>query len=255
MRIRSIKPEFWRSEDIAALDLDTRLLFIGLWSYVDDNGVGRDVEALIVADLFALDDPTESLARVSRGLRKLSEGGQITRYTVGNRRYLHVGRWRDHQKIDHPNKDRYPLPTCDDAEFASVSRDSREDVAPGAVEQWSSGAVEQIKKRAAKPHSYSSEFELFWKRYPKKAGKDAAAKAWKSAIKRATVDEITQGAERYAADPNRDPTYTMNPATWLNGGNWGNDPLPPRINTTRPHPSVTNGSRPGIPGVGMTMQI
>ena len=41
MRIRSIKPEFWTSDDVAQHDWNTRLLFIGLWSYVDDNGVTR----------------------------------------------------------------------------------------------------------------------------------------------------------------------------------------------------------------------
>ncbi len=35
VRIRSIKPEFWRSDDIDALSVFERLLFIGLWSYVD----------------------------------------------------------------------------------------------------------------------------------------------------------------------------------------------------------------------------
>jgi hypothetical protein len=75
MRIRSIKPEFWTSEDIAALDWDARLIFIGLWSYVDDNGVGRDVEKLILADLFPLeDDPRDTLARLSRGPERLRTG-------------------------------------------------------------------------------------------------------------------------------------------------------------------------------------
>ena len=55
MRIRTIKPEFWTSDDVAALDLDTRLLFIGLWSYVDDHGRGRDEEHLIIAALFPRD--------------------------------------------------------------------------------------------------------------------------------------------------------------------------------------------------------
>ncbi len=54
MRIRTIKPEFWTSEDVASMDWETRLVFLGLWSYVDDNGVGRDNEKLIVADLFPL---------------------------------------------------------------------------------------------------------------------------------------------------------------------------------------------------------
>ena len=33
MRIRSIKREFWRSQDISRLEIEDRLLFIGLWSF------------------------------------------------------------------------------------------------------------------------------------------------------------------------------------------------------------------------------
>ena len=128
MRIRSIRPEFWSSEDIAAMDWTTRLVFIGLWSYVDDNGVGRDVEKLIVADLFPLeDDPRDTLATVSRSLARLSDGGQITRYTADGRPYLHINAWSKHQRIDKAAKSRYPLPTSDNAEpretVATPSRD------------------------------------------------------------------------------------------------------------------------------------
>ena len=66
MRIRSIKPEFWRSPDISDLAIEDRLLFIGLWSYVDDNGVGQDRVSTICADLFADDlsrDPREGFRR------------------------------------------------------------------------------------------------------------------------------------------------------------------------------------------------
>lgn len=148
MRIRSIKPEFWTSEDVAALDWPTRLLFIGLWSYVDDNGVGRDNVKLIKADLFPLeDDPRDTLATVSRGLQALSDGGQITRYTVDGRPFLYVNAWADHQRIDRPNKERYPLPTCENAvirdSLATVSRHPREDSLPGAVEQGNRGSEEQ----------------------------------------------------------------------------------------------------------------
>ncbi len=150
MRIRSIKPEFWKSEDIAALPWPTRLLFIGLWSYADDNGVGRDNEKLIKADLFALeDDPRETLATVSRGLQNLSEGNQITRYTVNWKPFLFINAWADHQRIDKPNKERYPLPTCGNAiirdTLATPSRDTPETLATGAGEQGSSGTEEQGK--------------------------------------------------------------------------------------------------------------
>lgn len=148
MRIRSIKPEFWTSEDIAALDWNTRLLFIGLWSYVDDNGVGRDVERLIVADLFPLeDDPRDTLATVSRGLASLAARRLIARYTVNGRPFLHICTWDKHQKIDRPAKPRYPLPTCADAPIrdtlATPSRDLRDSLDAGTGEQGNRGTEEQ----------------------------------------------------------------------------------------------------------------
>ena len=112
MRIRSIRPEFWRSDDVAAMDWHTRLIFIGLWSYVDDNGVGRDEERIIAADLFALDEPfSESSLRVHGALKALSEGGQIVRYHVAGKPYLHIVQWTKHQKINRASEGRYPLPT------------------------------------------------------------------------------------------------------------------------------------------------
>ena len=150
MRIRSIKPEFWRSEDIADLTVEDRLLFIGLWSYVDDNGVGIDRLADVCADLFALDlerDPPETFARVSRGLQNLSEAGRIVRYTVEGKSYLHITNWSKHQRIDKPNKARYPHPDAENAtireEVATPSRRPRETPAPGTEEQGNRGTGEQ----------------------------------------------------------------------------------------------------------------
>ena len=117
MRIRSIRPEFWSSEDIAAMDWHSRLVYIGLWSYVDDNGVGRDLERLIVTDLFPLDDDlSESSLRVHGALKHLEAAGNITRYTVDGKPYLHITKWTTHQKINRASEGRYPLPTSDNAE-------------------------------------------------------------------------------------------------------------------------------------------
>ncbi len=134
MRIRSIKPEFWRSQDISRLVIEDRLLFIGLWSYVDDNGVGEDRVPMIAADLFADDierDPGETFARVSRGLARLSEGGQIIRYTVANRDYFEIREWKKHQRIDKPGKSRLPHNDAAGSVIRECSRESREILAPG----------------------------------------------------------------------------------------------------------------------------
>lgn len=159
MRIRSIKPEFWRSTDIADLPRDVRLLFIGLWSYVDDNGVGIDDHRAIAADLFALDDdPVETRDYVRDGLATLSRVSLITRYEVRGKRYLFINTWDKHQRIDRPGKPRYPRPDDPDAELitdttsentpvrdsvATPSRDSREPASTGTGEQGNRGTEEQ----------------------------------------------------------------------------------------------------------------
>ena len=156
MRIRSIKPEFWRSDDITTLSIEDRLLFIGMWSYVDDNGVGLDKLAAITADLFAGDlehDPRETFARVSRGLQNLSDHGRIVRYTVNGKDYLAVTNWSKHQRIDKPNKPRFPQPDAENSTIRDTlptpSRHPRETPAPGTEEQGNRGTGEQNKRAAS----------------------------------------------------------------------------------------------------------
>jgi hypothetical protein len=246
MRIRSIKPEYWTSEDIAALDWDTRLIFIGLWSYVDDNGVGRDVEKLILADLFPLeDDPRATLARLSAGLNVLADRGLIVRYEVDGKRYLFISAWDRHQKIDHPSKGScYPRPTSTNAEpdppAIPVSRESRDTLAPGTGEQGNRGTGER-KTCPAEPDvlvlvtaemtaaSKPPTFADFYAAYPKHEARAKAEASWIKAIKRATPERILAGARRYGADPNLpDKQFIPLPATWLNGDRWDDDPCPPR---------------------------
>lgn len=158
MRIRSIKPEFWRSDDIDALDWDTRLVFIGLWSYVDDNGVGIYKMPNIVSDLFAHDfyrDPNATLKRVSEALTRLESRSMIDLYRVGDRDYLYITNWERHQRVNNPNKPRYPLPTSENSEpIEDLSRSdtgSNENLSPGAGEQRSRGTGEQRTSSSAKP--------------------------------------------------------------------------------------------------------
>jgi hypothetical protein len=146
VRIRSIKPEFWRSSDIARLSIEDRLLFIGLWSYVDDNGVGIDKLAAIAADLFADDierDSSETFARVSRGLRNLSATGRIIRYTIEGAQYLSITNWGKHQRIDKPGKARFPHHDAENAEIRDTLARVSESVAPGTGEQGNRGTGEQ----------------------------------------------------------------------------------------------------------------
>jgi len=78
-------------------------------------------------------------------------------------------------------------------------------------------------------------FDQFWQLYPKKVGKDAARKAFTTAVRRAGLEPIVLGVKRYAADPNLpERQYVPNPATWLNQGRWDDEPCAPRTNGRPP---------------------
>jgi hypothetical protein len=149
VRIRSIKPAFWRSDDIDHLDWHARLVFIGLWSYVDDNGVGRDRLSDIVADLFAGDlsgDPTETLRRVSLALDVLHRRDQVRRYSADGKPYLYITKWDSHQLVKNPNKPRFPLPTSDYVVPTESLRTSSVEppyLLPTVVEEKSCSGVEE----------------------------------------------------------------------------------------------------------------
>lgn len=108
-RIRSIKPEFFTSLTVAELDIHTRLTFIGLWTHVDDEGRCVDDPRLIKAALWPLDDRVS--ADVERDLKRLSESSLILRYKVGERSYICVRGWEEHQRINRPTKSKIPPPS------------------------------------------------------------------------------------------------------------------------------------------------
>jgi len=105
-RIRTIKPEFFTSLTIADLPLEARLTFIGLWTHVDDEGRCVNDARLIKAAVWPLDDRTSG--EVAKDLQLLSESSLITQYKVGDRSYLLVNSWREHQKINRPTASKFP---------------------------------------------------------------------------------------------------------------------------------------------------
>lgn len=105
-RIRTIKPEFFTSLTIADLPIEVRLTFIGLWTHVDDQGRCVDDARLVKAALWPLDDRTA--AEIGKDLQILSEASLITRYKVGERSYLMVNSWMEHQRINRPSRSKIP---------------------------------------------------------------------------------------------------------------------------------------------------
>lgn len=107
-RIRTIKPEAFVSESLAAVTLTAERTFFGLLTQADDQGRHRDHAAIIAGQLWVL-RPEHTPADVEKDLAQLADAGLICRYTgPDDKRYLHVVNWHQHQKINRPSKSRIP---------------------------------------------------------------------------------------------------------------------------------------------------
>ncbi|SNR73587.1 hypothetical protein SAMN05192560_0766 [Methylobacillus rhizosphaerae] len=99
-RIRSIKPEFWTSEQIIECSPMARLLFIGMWNFCDDAGNHTASAKTLKAEIFPSDDITST--NVQLLLDELVANELIVLYTAENKDFYHVTGWKKHQKIDRP---------------------------------------------------------------------------------------------------------------------------------------------------------
>lgn len=106
-RIRTIKPEFWSSEQVVDCSPLARLLFIGLWNFCDDSGIHPRSPRRLKMLVFPADDFTAD--QVDSLIDELVAANLVTNYLVNAKCYLKVTGWM-HQRIDHPSY-RYPLPT------------------------------------------------------------------------------------------------------------------------------------------------
>jgi len=106
VRIRSIKPEFWQSENVGRVSREARLLFIGLWSLADDSGRTRAASRFLASVLFPYDEDAHK--RVPGWLAELEGAGCIRLYEAGGSHYLDIPHWADHQRIDRPTASRLP---------------------------------------------------------------------------------------------------------------------------------------------------
>ena len=115
-RIRTIKPEFPHSESMGRVSRDARLLFIMLWTLVDDAGITRGNSRMLASLLFPYDDDAGKL--ISAWLNELDREGCIVQYAVEGQTYLQICNWLNHQKIDKPSQSKFPS-------FENIREDSR----------------------------------------------------------------------------------------------------------------------------------
>jgi hypothetical protein len=197
--------------------------------------------------------------RVARFLELLTTLGMIRRHKVGTIGVITITNYESYQAPEparHPRGIRAPQTeapneapeNCETADGTgvyaieqSVSEAANEALTPHGSSENRGKTNKQIKESktpsfAMTDREIGSAFDSWWKAYPKKQAKGQARKAYAAAIKKATVDQLEKGAERYAAErAGQDDKYTKHPATWLNGECWADE----RTATT----STPNGAK------------
>lgn len=104
-RIRTIKPEFWTDEKIVSLSPLARLLFIGMWNFVDDEGRAEFSPLRLKMQILPA-DPTD----VSALIGEIRGEGLIDVYDVDGKAYFAVHNFAKHQKSDKRWPSKHPAP-------------------------------------------------------------------------------------------------------------------------------------------------
>jgi hypothetical protein len=134
-RIRTIKPEFFRSEDIGDLTPLARLLFIGLWTMADRDGRLLDRPRRISADIFPYDEDFDCETL----LGELDAGDLIHRYEAGGQRCIQIQNFAKHQR-PHPKEPPSVVPAEPDdsvrqsREKKLLTTEERDETSPGKVD-------------------------------------------------------------------------------------------------------------------------
>ena len=203
-RIRTVKPEFFTSEDIVALSPFARLLYIAIWCEADREG-----RLVWKPKTFKMRYLPADQVDVDQLCEELVGSGLVVPYGDG---LAHIPTFLDHQHIN-PRETQSRLPDPD----ASITREQR-------VSTRANQELHAQGGRERKGTLYdASKFDAFWVDYPKKVAKPAAEKAWKKAGINGEFSDVMDAltkqkkSEGWVKDGGK---YIPNPATWINQRRW-----------------------------------
>lgn len=115
-RIRNIKPDVFKDEDLAELPIAFRWLFVGLWGLADARGILDYSPKRVMIEVLPFDGipwaEVEAMVRILEGKKQATpiQGTSGTgkpylqRYEVGGRQFLRVLRFNRHQR---PSKEEW----------------------------------------------------------------------------------------------------------------------------------------------------
>lgn len=210
-RIRTIKPEFFTSEDIVSLSPYARLLYIALWCEADREGrLAWKPKTFKMRYL-----PGDSID-INALCDEIVSAGLVRLYSDS---FAHIPAFHAHQHIN-PREAASQLPEPPKTDAKTTRAPRVKDASP----RDSDPQVGREGKGKEGIDDASARFDAFWSAYPKKTAKVVAQKAFeKHKPDDAMLACMLSAIATQAASPGwqkNDGEFIPNPATWLNGARW-----------------------------------
>lgn len=212
-RIRSVHPALFTDEAWVSCSPLARILYIGLWTDADDQGVFEWKPLQIKMRLLPGDagDAGEMLA-------ELEGVGLILGYEAGGKRFGAIANFRKFQRPQKPNAI-HPI-TEKIAEYVGLSATDPTTVSDQShtgiviAQPMEDGGVEEKKEPLSSPaptkaRSYPEDFEAAWKAYPHakaRSSKPESLSAWKRLpdAERASLPAACDRYRREGREPRMD---------------------------------------------------
>ena len=204
-RIRSVKPEFWTDGDMLKLSRDTRLFYIGLWNFADDNGVVESDPLSLKARIFPCDE-----VDVSKCITELQSVQKVIVYKNGDKKeWLMIKSFLNHQLVDRPRKSNNPLPPKEQLESLGFQLKSYE---------ISLGEERKGEERKGKDTASLFNFDVIWEGYPLKLGrKDALRHFNATVLTEQDYELIKKALYNYChSEQVKNPKFIKHGSTWFN---------------------------------------
>jgi len=213
-RIRYLKPDFFKDEDLIEHPFWIRLLYAGLWNLADREGRLEDRPKRIKIELFPYDkvDIEKGLIALATN-KRLSNRPFIVRYKVDGEPYIQILSWHKHQKPHHTERQSTipPLTTPLETEITNGDGKGHE-----GMTELSNGEL-TVKEQKKPQLNINQCFAKLWNKYPSKIGKKEAERHFRASVKTEEhYSKINIALENYLKSERVSKGFVQNAKTWFN---------------------------------------
>ena len=177
-RIRYLKPDFFKDEDLAELPHHVRLLFAGIWTIADREGRLEDRPKRIKAEIFPYEEIDIEALLVMLAAPKSSTGKPfILRYEVAGEKYIQIVKWHYHQKPHHTERKSVIPKITTNGEDKDKEKDKLAQTHIEVKERIKNGYLtvnSNTKSKETEDFDQLKAFEVLFAEYPSKIGRGEA---------------------------------------------------------------------------------